>query len=116
MFTALTFCEGRLQYGMLLLVGVTIIMFVPSAVSVTQDVVHPGLRATSLSLNIVIQHTLGSPLGPIFVGAMSDAYGLTTAVQWLPAFTLLAGILFWIGSFYYEKDLQAVAKIDVELE
>ena len=29
LFVALTFFQGRLQYGMLLLVGVTIIMFVP---------------------------------------------------------------------------------------
>jgi len=116
LFVAMTFLEGRLQYGMLLLVGVTIIMFVPSAVSVTQDVVHPGLRAISLSINIIIQHTLGSPLGPVFVGAVSDAHNLTTAVQCLPAFTLLAGILFWIGSFYYEKDLKAVARVEVQIE
>jgi MFS family permease len=116
LFVALTFFQGQLQYGLLLAVGVTIIMFVPSAVSVTQDVVHPGLRAISLSLNIVIQHTLGSPLGPIFVGAVSDRHGLLTAIQWLPAFTLLAGLLFWMGSFYYTKDLQAVAKIEVEME
>jgi predicted MFS family arabinose efflux permease len=116
LFAALTFFEGRLQYVLLLLVGVTIIMFVPSAVSVTQDVVHPGLRATSLSLNIVIQHTLGSPLGPLFVGAVSDGYGLNSALQWLPAFSVLAGVLFFCGSFFYEKDLKSVAKIDVEME
>jgi predicted MFS family arabinose efflux permease len=104
------------QYGLLLLVGVTIIMFVPAAVSVTQDVVHPGLRAISLSLNIIIQHTLGSTLGPVFVGAVSDAYGLTSALKWLPAFTLLAGILFWFGSRYYEKDSQSVPRVTVEIE
>jgi predicted MFS family arabinose efflux permease len=116
LFTALTFFQGQLQYGLLLVVGVTIIMFVPSGVAVTQDVVHPGLRAISLSLNIVIQHTLGSPLGPIFVGAVSDRHGLTTAIKWLPAFTLLAGLLFWIGSFYYERDVNAVVKIEVKME
>jgi MFS family permease len=116
LFVALTYFKGPVQYGLLLLVGVTIIMFVPAAVSVTQDVVHPGLRAISLSLNIIIQHTLGSTLGPVFVGAVSDAYGLTSALKWLPAFTLLAGILFWFGSRYYEKDSQSVPRVTVEIE
>ena len=91
-------------------------MFVPAGVAVTQDVVHPGIRATSLSVNIVIQHSLGSPLGPLFVGAVSDRYGLGTALGVLPAFTLIAGLLFLAGSFLYTKDFAAAKYVDVEME
>lgn len=116
LFVALTFLEGQLRYGALLLVGIAIILFVPAGVAVTQDVVHPGLRAVSLSLNVVIQHSLGSPLGPLFVGTVSDAYGITTAMKLLPVFTLLAGVLFLIGSFFYINDLARVEEVEPELE
>ena len=74
--------------------------------AVTQDVVHPGLRAISLSINIIIQHTLGSPLGPLFVGVVSDTVNLVAGLKMLSAFLLLAGILFFSGSFFYENDIR----------
>jgi len=116
LFLAFNYLSGNLQYVVLLLAGITLIMFVPAGVAVTQDVVHPGLRATSLSVNIVVQHTLGSPLGPLFVGAMSDNYGLTRALGVLPAFALLAGLLFLAGSFFYAKDLAQAEFVDIEME
>jgi len=116
LLAAFTGMRGHFQYGLLLLIGVTIIMFVPAAVAVTQDVVHPGLRATSLSVNIVVQHTLGSPLGPLFVGRISDSHGIETAMKLLPAFTLLAGILFFVGAFYYPQDAARVENVDLILE
>ena len=115
LFVAFSFLEGNLQYIALLCLGITIIMFVPAAVSVTQDVVHPGLRAISLSINIVVQHTLGSPLGPLFVGMISDRYDLTMALKILPIFCLLAAVLFFLGSFHYEKDVRSVDKVEITL-
>ncbi|MDX2441380.1 MAG: MFS transporter, partial [Desulfobacterales bacterium] len=105
LFIAFTFLRGNLQYGVLFLVGITAVAFVPSGVAVTQDVVHPGLRAVSLSLNIIIQHLLGSSLAPIVIGKLSDIYGLDRALTILPLFAFLAGILLFIGSFYYKQDL-----------
>lgn len=116
LFLAFNYLSGNLQYVVLLLAGITLIMFVPAGVAVTQDVVHPGLRATSLSVNIVVQHSLGSPLGPLFVGAMSDNYGLTRALGVLPAFALLAGLLFLAGSFFYARDLDSVEEVGIVLE
>jgi MFS family permease len=115
-FIALVMLKGPAQYIVLLLAGITISAFIPASVSVTQDVVHPGLRATSLSTNVIIQHLLGSSLGPIFVGFMSDRVGLTRALSFLPAFMLLAGILYIIGSFFYRKDIEGVVKIPIEFE
>ena len=116
LFYAFTYLAGKYQYVALLCSGVTLIMFVPPGVAVTQDVVHAGLRATSLSINIVIQHTLGSPLGPLFVGAVSDNYGLASALRVLPVFTLLAGSLFFVGSFFYIRDLDSVEAVDIVME
>ena len=104
LFVAFYFFRGRLQYMVLLGVGVTAVAFVPAAVAVTQNVVHPGLRAVSLSLCVIVQHLLGSALGPPVIGALSDAYGLERAMVFLPIFTLLASLLFFIGSFSYTAD------------
>jgi len=104
-FIAFMFLQRKIQYFVLILVGITAVAFVPSGVAVTQDVVHPGLRAVSLSLNIIIQHLLGSSLAPIVIGKLSDIYGLNCALTILPVFAFLAGILLFIGSFFYKKDL-----------
>ncbi|TSA10171.1 MAG: MFS transporter [Deltaproteobacteria bacterium] len=105
--------HGSLQFGFLLAMGLFIIMFAPGAIAVTQDVVHPGLRSTSLSINVIFQNLLGSALGPLVVGALSDMYGLDKALLFLPATLILAGILFFIGSFFYERDTESVEKIEI---
>jgi MFS family permease len=105
LLVAFSFLHGKAQYLVLLLVGVTAVGFVPSGVAVTQDVVHPGLRAVSLSVSIVIQHLLGSSLAPVVVGKLSDLHGLETAMAALPLFAGAAGLLLFIGSFSYTGDL-----------
>ncbi len=116
LFIGFFMLHGSDQFGILLVVGVTIIMFAPGAVAVTQDVVHPGLRSTSLSICIVVQHLLGSALGPLAIGALSDQYGLDKAMLCLPAFLLLAGILFFAGSFFYRRDVESVEKVEIVFE
>jgi MFS family permease len=115
-FSAFYFFTGPLQYYILLFGGVCAIAFASSAIAVTQDVVHPGLRATSYSLCVIVQNLLGSSLGPLFVGAMSDKYDIKTALTAASLSALVAGILFFIGSFYYEKDLAKVEKIAITAE
>lgn len=116
LFIAFVFLRGNLQYGVLILAGVFAIAFVPASVAVTQDVVHPGLRATSTGLCVVVQHLFGSALGPPFIGALSDRYGLETAMQFLPIFTLMAAILYFVGSFFYEEDAARVDKVELVME
>ncbi len=116
LFVAMQFFTGGSQYAILLLVGLSVILFVPAAQAVTQDLVHPGLRATSYSLCVIVQVLLGSSLGPIFVGALSDRYDIQTAMTVLPVFCFIAGILFFAGSFYYKKDLAKVEKVALRLE
>ena len=105
------FLSGPAQFFLFLLGGTTAIAFASSAIAVTQDVVHPGLRATAYSLCVIIMHLLGSALGPLVVGMISDRYGIATALTLLPLSALWAGILFYVGSFYYAKDLAKVERV-----
>ena len=104
--------SGPVQYALLMGAGISAVAFVPGAVAVTQDVVHPGLRAMSLSLCVIVQHVLGSALGPPVIGALSDRYSLETAMSVLPLFALLAGGLFLIGSFFHAADSRRVEGIE----
>jgi MFS family permease len=115
-FSAFSFFTGSFQYCILLFGGVCGIAFASSAIAVTQDVVHPGLRATSYSLCVIVQNLFGSSLGPLFVGSLSDKYNIETALTIASLSSLVAGLLFFIGSFYYEKDLAKVEKIAIKAE
>jgi MFS family permease len=116
LFIAFSFLGGKAQYLMLLLMGIVASAFSPAAITVTQEVVHPGLRAISYSICVVFQNLLGASLAPIVIGAISDAYGIKAAMTILPIFLLLSALLFFAGSFYYEKDLNQVEKIPLECE
>lgn len=108
--------EGIVQYAVMLLAGMVAVAFVPAAAAVTQDVVHPGLRATAYSLCVIMQHVLGSALGPVFVGAVSDKYDLHTALRVLPIFAVAASVLFLIGSRWYVRDMAKVEKVEMSYE
>jgi predicted MFS family arabinose efflux permease len=110
------FSMENVQYGFILMTGLSIVAFLPAAAAVTQDVVHPGLRAISYAICVIVQNLLGSSLGPIVVGSLSDTYGINTALHVLPAFLIIAAILFFIGSIFYEKDLAKVEKVTLEAE
>ena len=108
--------SGGTQYVLFLIGGVSAIAFASSAIAVTQDVVHPGVRAISYSICVVSQNLLGSSLGPVFTGFLSDRFDIRTALTVVSFFPILAGIFFYIGSRFYEKDLAKVEKIAVCLE
>jgi predicted MFS family arabinose efflux permease len=110
------FLRGPAQFYFFLAGGTTAIAFASSAIAVTQDVVHPGLRATAYSLCVIIMHLLGSALGALVVGMLSDRFGIQTALTLLPLSALWAGLLFFIGSFFYEKDLAKVEKVALSVE
>jgi MFS family permease len=115
-FLAFVVFKDTAQYISLLLFGVTVTMFIPAAGAITQDLVHPGLRATSYAIAVVIQNTIGSMLGPYVIGRISDNTNLHTAMAILPVTVLLAGVLFLVGSLYYKKDIAKVDVIDIEPE
>src|SRR5664279_660605 len=50
LFIALVFLRGSVQYIAFLIFGILFMSFILGAASVTQDVIHPGLRATSYAI------------------------------------------------------------------
>ena len=115
MFLAFSIFNGQLQYLMLLSVGVSVTAFIAAAAAVTQDVVHPGLRAMSYAIAVVVQNLLGSTPGPIVMGAISDATNIKTAFTFLPISLLISATLFFIGSLHYERDMKKVEAVDLEV-
>jgi MFS family permease len=115
MFLAFSVFEGQMQYMLLLSVGISITAFIAAAAAVTQDVVHAGMRAISYAVAVVIQNLLGASLGPIVMGGISDATDIQTAFTFLPIALVIAAAMFFAGSFYYEKDLQKVEKVTLEI-
>lgn len=114
-FFAFVVFNGKIQYITLLLLGAVVTMFIPAAGAVTQDLVHPGLRATSYAFAVIIQNLLGASAGPIVIGIISDKFDLATAMSILPIFLVISSILFFIGSYYYKKDIVKVEEIDLEV-
>jgi MFS family permease len=115
-FAAFSFLGGKAQYMALLLMGILASAFAPAAITVTQEVIHPGLRAISYSVCVVFQNLFGASMAPIVIGSISDAYGIKAAMSILPVFLLISAILFFAGSFFYAKDLSNVEKITLECE
>jgi MFS family permease len=113
---ALFLVNGFAVYLFIMASGFFLMMCLPGALAVTQDLVHPGLRTTSRSVAVVYQTLLGSALAPLVIGVLSDVYGLDNALKFLPAVTLLAAILFFWGSFYYKKDLDDCEKCEIVFE
>jgi len=114
LLVALTLFKGSAQYIIMLVFGVFIMTFIAGAAAVTQDVIHPGLRATSYALAVVIQNLLGSSMAPIVLGKIYDLTNIQTALSILPFILMIGSVLFLIGSRYYVKDMDKVAKINLE--
>ena len=115
-FTAISFLQGQAQYLTLIGMGILASAFAPAAIIATQEVIHPGLRAISYSICVVVQNLLGASLAPIVIGKISDLYGIQVAMSILPVFLLVSALMFFTGSFFYKKDLDNVQKITLECE
>jgi sugar phosphate permease len=116
LFLALVLFKGTIQYVLFLVFGVLVLAFISGAASVTQDVIHPGLRATSYAIAVVVQNLLGASTAPIVMGKIYDLTNIQTALSVLPFVLLVGALLFWMGSRYYVKDLGKVATIRLEPE
>ena len=115
LFIALALLKGIMQYVVLLIFGILILTFISGAAAVTQDVIHPGLRATSYAIAVVVQNLLGASTAPIIMGKLYDLTNIQTALSVLPCILLIGSILFWSGSRFYVKDLGKVTQINLEV-
>jgi MFS family permease len=116
LFIAMSFTSGTAQIIMLFFVGISITAFIPGVSAAMQDIVHPGLRAITFAVAIIVQHLLGTALGPIVTGLISDAYGIQSAFKILPLFLVAGAVLFYLGSFFFNKDYDRVEKVELLME
>jgi MFS family permease len=115
LFLALALFSGFIQFVAFLIMGITIMMFISGAAAVTQDVIHPGLRATSYAIAVVVQNLLGASTAPLVMGKIYDLSNIKTALSILPFVLMLGAFLFYMGSRHYGKDMEKVAKINLEV-
>lgn len=116
LFLALYVFRGTAQIVTLFIFGIFIMQFISGAAAVTQDVIHPGLRATSYAIAVLVQNLLGSFTAPIALGRISDLTNIQTAISILPFSLLLGALLFLAGARYYLKDLKRVAPVTLEAQ
>jgi MFS family permease len=116
LFFALYVFRGTVQYILFLLFGICIMTFISGAAAVTQDVIHPGLRAISYSVAVIVQNLLGASTAPVVMGKIYDMTNIQTALSVLPFFLLAGTLLFWLGSRHYNADFQKTAKITLEVD
>jgi MFS family permease len=106
--------RGTGQLITLFIFGIFIMLFISGAAAVTQDVIHPGLRATSYAIAVLVQNLIGSFTAPIVLGRISDLTNIKVAMSILPFSLVIGATLFLIGSRYYIRDMDKVAKIHLE--
>jgi len=115
LFIALKIHPGTFQYILLLIMGVLIMCFIAGAAAVTQDVIHPGMRAISYSIAVIVQNLLGSAMAPMIIGRIYDKTNIETALSILPVILVIGSILFYLGSRYYNRDMEKVTKVELEV-
>ncbi len=115
LFAAFIILKGIGQLIFLFGFGILVMTFIAGAAAVTQDVIHPGLRATSYAIAVAVQNLIGSFTAPIVLGKISDLSNLRTAMSILPFVLLTGALLFYIGSRYYLNDMNKVAKIQIQV-
>lgn len=84
--------------------------------AVAIDVVHPALRSTAGSMVAIVQNLFGLGVGPLMTGALSDAFGLQTAMAIVPLSCAVAATLLVIGSRFYRQDRDAMADLQLRAE
>jgi MFS family permease len=115
LFIAFYLFSGTGQIIVLLIFGIIIMTFIAGAAAVTQDVIHPGLRATSYAIAVLVQNLLGSFTAPIILGKISDLSDIRVSMSILPFMLLIGSGLFFLGSRYYLNDMEKVAKVNLEV-
>jgi MFS family permease len=104
--------SGPAQFALILAGGLVMAGSVGPTDAVVIDVVHPGLRATAVSILSLMRNLFGLAGGPLLAGALSDAYGLPFALSVIPLFGLLAAAMFLLAARTYEADLKHAESIE----
>lgn len=104
MLQILVLIVGNMFFGTIFSGGLFLVLDLSSA----------DYRATAVSLMILVQNLLGYGLGPVFTGAMSDWFDLSTAMTITSGVLVLGAIIYGISIFTYPKDVAKVKCVEVE--
>jgi MFS family permease len=104
--------EGRLQFALIVAGALFVGGHMGPVAALAAELNHPGLRATALSVVTLVYNLLGLAPGPFVVGALSDRFGLRTAMMVIPVVCVVAAISFLMGSRYLPEDLRRFQTIE----
>lgn len=105
---------SSLHYPLMLGGALTLAAMLGPMYAASQDVSHPGVRATAVSMLVFVQNLVGMAMGPLVAGALSDSLGLGRALCCMAITPLIAGTAYFIGAFFYPRDVARVAAIKVQ--
>jgi MFS family permease len=106
---------GKSPAGLTCLVawGILTTAYLAPGSAITQDVVHPSVRATAWGTGVLAMYLLGGAWSPFLVGAASDALTAAThdppaslghALLLVPVAGVLASVFFFLASRTYVAD------------
>lgn len=102
--TAFALPVGGLQFSLIAAGTLFVGGHMGPVAALSVELNHPGLRATALAVVTLVYNLVGLAPGPFVVGALSDAFGLRTAMMLAPLVSLGAAACFWLGSRHLEQD------------
>lgn len=108
--------QGPAQFYLLILAGVFLTAFVSPAYSALSELVHPGLRSSVISVNVLLLNAFGFSTGPIVAGALSDRYGIEMTMIALSVVPFISMIISIVAAGLYNRDLAKVEKVDLQIE
>ncbi len=108
--------RGSTQIMLLIMSGLVLTAYAGPVYSSLAELVHPGLRSTVVSVMTLIQNVLGFALGPIVAGAISDRYGIETAMIVCSFVPILTAASFFVASAFYARDMSKAEKLEVQAE
>jgi len=103
----------QVQFALIALGGFFMTCSVGPAAAVVIDVAHPGVRATGAAVLSLFQNLFGLAIGPFLAGALSDAFGLETALTAISALGVVSALLFLGATRSYESDMQRFGSVRV---
>jgi len=106
--------SNQAQFGLFALGGFFATCTAGPSAAVVLNVIHPGFRATGASILGLFQNLFGLAMGPLVAGALSDAFGLQTALAVTPVFGIVAAWMLLVGSRTYERDVARAASSFVD--
>ncbi|MFK7896290.1 MAG: spinster family MFS transporter [Myxococcota bacterium] len=103
--------DGRLAVALIAIATLGNHMYSGLGHAVLQGLVKPRMRAMTSATALFVMNLVGFGIGPILLGALSDAFGGGTEIRW--ALIVLVGFLGWasvhylLGARTYMRDLES---------